>query len=155
MSSEFGEYDRTESAAEGEILEVLSDECSRTILAVASDRAVSAKDLTERCDVSSATVYRRINTLLERDLLREGVSFTAEPKQNTVYETTFEHLDVDLSEDGFVVQKWESHSEAVELARLLASMSIDRIQMDPSDGEIRIDLYGDLLEQFMDAWNQT
>lgn len=157
MSSEFSEYDGPGTSAREEVLDVLGDDCSRTILATASARPVSAKELIKQCDVSSATVYRRVNSLLEQDLLREEVSFTSGGKQNTVYETTFEHLDVYLDESGFEVQRHDSHDLAVELARLLATVPGDRREVDLGDGEVRLrlDLNEDLRERFIDVWDRV
>ena len=77
-------------------LDVLGDECARTILVATSDGPKTAKELTDRTDSSSATVYRRINNLLESELLAECVRFDEDGSHTTAYEATVEHLHVEI-----------------------------------------------------------
>ncbi|RQH00348.1 helix-turn-helix domain-containing protein [Natrarchaeobius oligotrophus] len=84
-------------------LDVLGDTCARTILIATSDGPKTAKELTERTDSSSATVYRRINSLLESDLLIECVRFEEDGSHTTAYEATVERLDVRIDANGIDV----------------------------------------------------
>ncbi|WP_049923618.1 winged helix-turn-helix domain-containing protein [Halopiger djelfimassiliensis] len=84
-------------------LDVLGDECARTILVATSDGPKTAKELTKRTDSSSATVYRRINNLLESDLLAECVRFEDDGSHTTAYEATVEKLQVRIGADGIDV----------------------------------------------------
>ena len=84
-------------------LDVLGDECARTILVATSDGPKTAKELTKRTDSSSATVYRRINNLLESDLLAECVRFDDDGSHTTAYEATIETLRVQIGTDGIDV----------------------------------------------------
>ncbi len=84
-------------------LNVLGDECARTILVATSDGPKTAKELTERTDSSSATVYRRINNLLESELLAECVRFDEDGSHTTAYEATVESLAVEIGTDGIEV----------------------------------------------------
>lgn len=85
-------------------LDVLGDECSRTILTAASERPRTAKELTARTESSSATVYRRINSLLESDLLTECIRFEEDGSHTTAYEATVETLRVRIASDGIEVR---------------------------------------------------
>ncbi|WP_247004830.1 winged helix-turn-helix domain-containing protein [Halosolutus gelatinilyticus] len=84
-------------------LDVLGDECARTILVATSEGPKTAKELTERTDSSSATVYRRINNLLESDLLAECVRFDEDGSHTTAYEATVDSLRVRIGADGIQV----------------------------------------------------
>ena len=84
-------------------LDVLGDECARTILIGASERPLTAKELTALTDCSSATVYRRINTLLELGLLDERIRFDSDTKQKTAYETAVSYVGIGISADGIAV----------------------------------------------------
>lgn len=84
-------------------LDVLGDECARTILIATSEGPKTAKELTKRTDSSSATVYRRINNLLESDLLAECVRFEDDGSHTTAYEATVEQLRVRIGSDGIDV----------------------------------------------------
>ena len=84
-------------------LDVLGDECARTILIATTDGPKTAKELTKRTDSSSATVYRRINNLLESDLLAECVRFDEDGSHTTAYEATVESLQVQIGAEGIDV----------------------------------------------------
>ncbi|QLG48550.1 winged helix-turn-helix domain-containing protein [Natrinema halophilum] len=84
-------------------LDVLGDDCARTILTATSEGPKTAKELTNRTDSSSATVYRRINNLLESDLLAECVRFDDDGSHTTAYEATVDVLRVQIDADGIDV----------------------------------------------------
>ena len=132
-----------------ELLDILGDEHSRTILGVASKRAVTAKELTQRCDASPSTVYRRINELLDCDLLTERVSFREDTKQTTVYETTFRHVDVDLDDGDYTVRKHACSDVTSSILCLLDELPFDDVHTELRGREvtIRLDLTQDLLDQ--------
>ncbi|WP_408960124.1 helix-turn-helix domain-containing protein [Natrinema sp. 74] len=84
-------------------LDVLGDDCARTILVATSEGPKTAKELTNRTDSSSATVYRRINNLLESELLAECVRFEDDGSHTTAYEATADVLRVRIGADGIEV----------------------------------------------------
>lgn len=86
-------------------LNVLGDECARTILVATSAGPRTAKELTSHTDCSSATVYRRINNLLESELLAECIRFEEDGTHTTAYEATVERLCVDVGTDGISVER--------------------------------------------------
>ncbi|WP_049925951.1 winged helix-turn-helix domain-containing protein [Halopiger goleimassiliensis] len=86
-------------------LDVLGDECARTILVATSEGPKTAKELTSRTDSSSATVYRRINNLLEANLIAECVRFDEDGSHTTAYEATIEELCVRIGVDGISVTR--------------------------------------------------
>ena len=84
-------------------LDALGDECARIILVATSESPRTAKELTERTDSSSATVYRRINDLIESNLLEECIRFEEDGSHTTAYEATIDHLSVRIDADGICV----------------------------------------------------
>ncbi len=84
-------------------LDVLGDECARTILVATSERPQTAKELTALTDSSSATVYRRINNLLESGLIEECIRFEADSTHTTAYQATADTLRVTIGPDGIDV----------------------------------------------------
>lgn len=84
-------------------LDVLGDECSRTILVATRDGPQTAKELTELTDCSSATVYRRINDLLDGDLLEECIRFEEGGTHTTAYRATVERVNVEIDPSGIDV----------------------------------------------------
>lgn len=54
-----------------ELLDLLSDPRCRSILAATTDTARSARELAECCDVPLSTTYRKLDELVEAELLSE------------------------------------------------------------------------------------
>lgn len=85
---------QTNSAA---IFQVLADDYARRILVAADQGPMTAKALSEACDASLATVYRRCSMLQEHDLLEERTSVGPDGTHRSEFETVLEELHVDLS----------------------------------------------------------
>ena len=81
-------------------LEVLGNGCSRTILVATRERPRTAKELTDRTDCSSATVYRRINDLLDSGFIEECVRFEEGGSHTTAYRATISEIHVSIESDG-------------------------------------------------------
>jgi DNA-binding transcriptional ArsR family regulator len=131
--------ERAETADDA-LLETLGDGASRAILVATSDRPMTAKELTERCGVSPTTVYRRINALVERGLLEKRVSLDAGASQHTVYEPTFTRADFRLTPDGVSVQTFDDGGEAALLARLVAEVSSEDLDLQIEGDELTLSL---------------
>ncbi len=101
MSSKANE--RTAEGTASTALDALGDECARIILVATSEKPRTAKELTERTDSSSATVYRRISDLIESDLVEECIRFEEDGSHTTAYEATIDHLTVRIDADGICV----------------------------------------------------
>jgi DNA-binding transcriptional ArsR family regulator len=85
-------------ATPGTIFQLLADEYSRRILLAADREPQTAKDLSRLCDASLATVYRRLSTLQEHDLVDERSTVDADGSHRREFETTLEELHVELSD---------------------------------------------------------
>ncbi|QUO47173.1 MULTISPECIES: helix-turn-helix domain-containing protein [Halorubrum] len=90
---------REESQFVGRLLDALSEETNRTILS-ALDEPTSVADLVERCDIPMSTVYRRLDTLRELDLVTEHVSIDAEKGRYRRYERNVSRVSVTVDESG-------------------------------------------------------
>lgn len=85
------------------VLEALNDEYARGILTATSQEPMSAKKLSEYCDASLPTIYRRIEELQEAGLLAERTEPDPAGNHYSVYAARLERFAVDLS-DG----EWEA-----------------------------------------------
>lgn len=61
----------SEDCDDERVLALLDDEYARAILTATSAEPMSAQTLSERCDASVTTIYRRIDRLKDCDLLEE------------------------------------------------------------------------------------
>jgi predicted transcriptional regulator len=86
------------------ILEILDDDYARAILEATRQKQMSAKELSEVCDMSVSTVSRRVNTLLEYDLLIERTHIDPDGHHYSEYEAQLDRVDVRLLESGFDVR---------------------------------------------------
>jgi len=83
------------------LLAILGEERVRQILMATSRESMSAKELSEECDVAVSTIYRRVDVMIEYDLLFERTQIEADGSHHSVYEANIDHLDIDI-EDGTI-----------------------------------------------------
>lgn len=88
-----------------DVLDHLGDEVSRTILAACSADARSVGELATLCEVSEATIYRRLNRLMNAGILEERTRIdTRTVSGGKEYTTTVSNVDVAFDENGISVQ---------------------------------------------------
>lgn len=86
------------------IAPLLADECARTILEATVDERLSAEALAERCDVSTPTIYRRLESLQDAGLVTVEQRPEADGHHFKVYSATLDQVVVDLGSAGFDVR---------------------------------------------------
>lgn len=89
----------SEDLDESELLALLEDEYARAILTETSAEPMSANTLSERCDASVATIYRRIDRLLSCELLDERLHPQPDGNHYRVYASRLATFSVEF-EDG-------------------------------------------------------
>jgi len=67
------------------LLELLADEAVRRILAATTDEYLTVADIGSRCDIPTATAYRKVNNLERQELLAESVRVRPHGKNVSVY----------------------------------------------------------------------
>lgn len=82
-----------------DVLDLISDEYARSILAETSVEPMSAKRLSDRCDASLPTIYRRIERLKEYDLIEEQTKVDPDGGHHKVFTATLSSMSIEL-EDG-------------------------------------------------------
>lgn len=92
---------------------MLDDEYSRAILEATVRRPMSGKELSEECDMSRATVSRRVNDLVEDGFLVERTRVDLGGHHESEYEAVLERVVVRLLERGFDVSV-ELREDAVD-----------------------------------------
>lgn len=96
-----------------ELLELLGEERVRQILAATSREPLSAKELSEECDVALSTIYRRVEDMIANDLLVEGTQIEGDGSHHSVYEANIDHLDVAVK-DGTIAVKMHVREDAAK-----------------------------------------
>lgn len=102
----------SEDPALSDLLELLSDEYAREILAATSVKPMSANQIAEQCGMSLPTVYRRVDRLKEFDLIEEQTRVEPGGNDYSEFVATFEEVSVALDEGTFeaVVERTSTES---------------------------------------------
>lgn len=85
------------------ILDVFGDPIARATLVIASDHPVTAKELADQLDVSDPTIYRRVNPLVDTNLLQEHQRIDKNGNQPNTYETVLEEVTFTINASGYTV----------------------------------------------------
>lgn len=93
----------TDEADADEILALLDDQYAQVILRQTRTTAMSAKEISETCDISISTVYRRTERLLECGLLAERRVPQPDGNHYSLYEARLDELTVSLTAEGFEI----------------------------------------------------
>jgi predicted transcriptional regulator len=91
----------SEDWALDEVLDLLSDEYARSILAATSVEPMSANQLSEQCDASLPTVYRRIEWLQEYDLIEAQTRVELSGNHHKVYSATLAEFSMELDDGSY------------------------------------------------------
>ncbi|SEH18011.1 Helix-turn-helix domain-containing protein [Natronorubrum sediminis] len=86
------------------VLAVLDDEYARKILTHTSIEPMSASTLSERCDASLPTIYRRLDRLEECQLVSEETELAPDGNHYSVYSANLEHLELTLEDGSFELE---------------------------------------------------
>ncbi|SDM49036.1 Helix-turn-helix domain-containing protein [Halogranum gelatinilyticum] len=87
----------------GTLFELLGDELARKILALTSVERLSADAISDRCDSSQPTVYRRLDELQDYDLLEEYTEYDADGNHYQTYGCRLDEVAVGIEEGTFTV----------------------------------------------------
>lgn len=85
------------------VLSALEDPDCRALLEATADRALTAGELTERCDIPRSTTYRKLERLSEAGLLEERVRLSADGKHASEYRRTFDDVTISLCDSEMTV----------------------------------------------------
>jgi len=87
-----------------DVFATLDDEYARDILVATKTARLSAKELSEECDMSRPTVSRRVNRLVEQGFLDEYTHVDPAGRHYSEYEACLERVEVRLEAEGFDVE---------------------------------------------------
>lgn len=109
--------DRPTTADSEAVLTALDDPDCRALLEATTDEALTAGELTDRCDVARSTTYRKVEQLTEAGLLEEEIRISSEGKHASEYRRTFDDVTISLCDsEGVTVglSKTTATSEAAD-----------------------------------------
>lgn len=86
-----------------DVFDVFGDSLSRQILIMASEQPMAADDLAERLQVSEPTIYRRLNALIDYDLLRVDREVNTGGNDYKTVETTLRRVAFEIENGGYTI----------------------------------------------------
>ena len=86
-----------------EIGALLADETTQQILIETTTEPMSADELSDACDISPQTVYRRLEDLIEYDMVTDDLKIDDDGHHYKVYTATLDRVTIELTADGFTV----------------------------------------------------
>lgn len=87
-----------------EIAALLEDEYAHAILIYTSQDSMSATELSEVCDASPSTIYRRIERLQECDLVEDQLRLDRDGHHYKAYSASLERITIDLADGAFEIE---------------------------------------------------
>jgi hypothetical protein len=121
----------------GKLLDVLGNPCSRRILTAAREQWVIVDDLLEVCEASQTTIYRRVNDLIELNLLEESVRFGEGNQRQRTFRTTVAIVSLSLGPNGFEARVSSNPDESVFDELLLDEATLDDLEITLSGRDVR------------------
>ncbi|SDM63025.1 Helix-turn-helix domain-containing protein [Halogranum gelatinilyticum] len=120
------------------LLDVLGDDVAREILRLGNGQVMTVETLAEHCNVSEATVYRRLRQLHDLGLVEKCAQFEAGVVTQGAYRTTMDSLAIRMTENGLSVETGpqDELAEAVETVR--NAIDIDAVNYDPKADTVQI-----------------
>lgn len=108
-----------ESPNEGtDLLGLLGDEYVQAILVATSQKPMSVKKLSEELGADVSTIYRRVDEMLEYELLIERTRFVEDGSHHSVYDANVNHVDVEIEDGEFTVDIEVRESPAKRFTRI-------------------------------------
>jgi predicted transcriptional regulator len=80
-----------------ELFELFSDRRTVRILHETDQEPRSVKELADACDVSGPTLYRHVNTLVEKNLLQQETNIDTDGNHYTVYKNNIRNATVTIT----------------------------------------------------------
>ena len=99
-----GESVSDPEVAVGDLLSALEDSDCRGLLRAASGEALSARELSEACDLPLSTTYRKVDTLASVGLLEKRVRLRESSKPTSEYALGVEQVCLSLSAEGIALE---------------------------------------------------
>lgn len=94
----------TESVLSHEIYALLDDEYARDILKSTNTTEKSAKELSDECDASLPTIYRRTERLINCGLLEERTRIGEGGHHYSVFKARIKRLTIELENDELILE---------------------------------------------------
>jgi len=97
-----------------EVLALLDDEYARRILIAASEEPMSVDRLTDRCDASPPTIYRRIDRLEAEGFLETYQELDPDGHHYKTYRTRLERVAIEIDEGSMEIDVYRREEDPAD-----------------------------------------
>ncbi len=94
------------------VLAALDDDACRAILEATTEEALTATELSDRCEIPMSTAYRKVEMLTEADLVAEQVRINTSGKHATEYAKNFDGVHVSVGDEGIEIELTKPEADA-------------------------------------------
>ncbi|MFC5369058.1 helix-turn-helix domain-containing protein [Salinirubrum litoreum] len=101
------------------VVSLLDDEHVRSILIATSEKPRSANELSDRCGLSTSSIYRRLERLTDADLVTERTRPRSDGHHETVYVSRLDRFELTIR-DGDI--SWEVDRRSDDVADQLTRL---------------------------------
>jgi predicted transcriptional regulator len=85
------------------VFALLDDEHARRIIQMTDREPMAAREISSQLDTSRATVYRRLNRLVDAGLLTASIEINGNGHHRKRFQTATNRLSLSLSDEGFQI----------------------------------------------------
>ena len=96
------------------VLELLEDEYARSILIEASIEPMSVETLTERCNASPPTIYRRIERLEEHEFVQSYQELDPDGHHYKTYSTRLERVAIEVGDGEMEIEVYRREEDPAD-----------------------------------------
>lgn len=82
------------------VLTILQDKTCRRLLDVITAEPLTAKELATKCDISSPTVYRKLDLLVKAEFVEASTRIESNGNHTSVYQIILDSLTVSVDTEG-------------------------------------------------------
>lgn len=120
------------------VLDILGDAVAREILHLGKQGVVTVEEFATQCDVSEATVYRRLRQLHDLGLVEKCTQFEAGIVTKGAYRTTMDSITVHVGEDGVTTES-RSKDEFADAVRTVSQrIDFEEVRYDPDENNVQV-----------------
>ena len=115
------------------ILDVFGDSVARATLVIADGGPVSVKEIAEHLDVSNPTIYRRIEPLVDANLLEERRRIDTDGNQHKEYVTILEEATFRIDDDSYTVDIQVDQDLTDDFESMWSDLESDAPRQEPAE----------------------
>jgi len=86
------------------VFDSLNDSDACAIMQALDDAALSAKEISDHCELPMSTTYRKLNQLSDLGLLEENTEISLEGKHVSTYRRSIDNIEITITDDGFELE---------------------------------------------------